>query len=82
MQSIPPRDAQTDTSRELAFSRVINWPVIETYTVIEQQFDIIHNQRFAVFIYRILQLTTNFLHAINDGLSFLLGQMQSFIGII
>ena len=56
--------------------------VIETYTVIEQQFDIIHNQRFAVFIYRILQLTTNFLHAINDGLSFLLGQMQSFIGII
>ena len=57
-------------------------PVIEADAVVEQQFDIVHNQRFAVLVDGILQFRPYLFHTFDYGLALLFRKMQRFVGVI
>ena len=46
-------------------------PFVETHTVIQQQFDVSHDELLAVFVDRMFQLDPNFMYAISYDFSFL-----------
>ena len=57
-------------------------PVIEADAVVEQQFDVVHNQRLAVLVDGILQLRPYLFHTFDYSLALLLRKMQRFVGVI
>ena len=46
-------------------------PFVETHTVIQQQFDVSHDELLAVFVNRMLQLDPDFMYSISYDFSFL-----------
>ena len=56
--------------------------VVEADAIIKQQLDVIHDDRTAVLVDRILQLNANFLHTFYNRPSFLFGKVQGFVGIV
>ena len=47
-------------------------PFVETHTVIQQQFDVSHDELLAVFVDRMFQLDPDFMYAISYDFSFLI----------
>ena len=56
--------------------------IVEADTVVEQQLDIVRNQRSAVFVDGMLQFRPYLIHTFENGFAFLSRKMQCFVCVI
>ena len=56
--------------------------VIKTHTVVKEQFDIRGNQTFAVLVYRMFHLITDFVNAVHKNFTFPFRHMQCLVHIV